>query len=74
MEVTFRGGIHPKGCKELSRQVPLIRFEAKGDIVLPLGQGIGKPAKPTVKKDDLVLMGQIVAEADGFISANIASS
>ena len=74
MEVTFRGGIHPKGCKELSRQVPLIRFEAKGDIVLPLGQGIGKPAKPTVKKDELVLMGQIVAEADGFISANIASS
>ena len=74
MEVTFRGGVHPKGCKELSRQVPLTRYDAKGDIVLPLGQGIGKPAKPTVKKDDVVLVGQIVAEADGFISSNIASS
>ena len=74
MEKTFRGGIHPKGRKELSRQVPLQRFEAKGEIVLPLGQGIGKPAKPLVKKDDLVLTGQIIAEADGFISSNIASS
>ena len=74
MEKTFRGGIHPKGRKELSRQVPLQRFEAKGEIVLPLGQGIGKPAKPLVKKDDPVLTGQIIAEADGFISSNIASS
>ncbi|MBQ6672418.1 MAG: electron transport complex subunit RsxC [Spirochaetales bacterium] len=74
MEKTFRGGIHPKDRKELSRQVPLQRFEAKGEIVLPLGQGIGKPAKPLVKKDDLVLTGQIIAEADGFISSNVASS
>ena len=74
MEKTFRGGIHPKDRKELSRQVPLQHYEAKGEIVLPLGQGIGKPAKPLVKKDDLVLTGQIIAEADGFISSNVASS
>ena len=74
MEKTFRGGIHPKGHKELSRQVPLRPFDPKGDIVLPLGQGIGKPAKPLVKKDDVVLTGQIIAEADGFISSNVASS
>ena len=71
---TFRGGIHPQGHKELSREVPLQRFETKGEIVLPLGQGIGKPAKPLVKKDDVVLTGQIIAEADGFISSNIACS
>ena len=74
METTFRGGVHPKGHKELSRQVPLQRYDARGEIVLPLGQGIGKPAKPTVKKDDEVLVGQIIAEADGFISSNVASS
>ena len=74
METTFRGGVHPKGRKELSRQVPLRMFETKGDIVLPLSQGIGKPAKPVVKKDDPVLVGQIIAEADGFISSNVVSS
>ena len=74
MDTTFRGGVHPKGHKELSRQVPLRPYDAKGEIVLPLGQGIGKPAKSTVKKDDPVLVGQIIAEADGFISSNIACS
>ena len=74
METTFRGGVHPKGRKELSRQVPLRMFETKGEIVLPLSQGIGKPAKPLVKKDDVVLVGQVIAEADGFISSNVVSS
>ncbi len=35
---------------------------------------IGKPAKPVVKRNDLVLAGQVIAEADGFISANVISS
>ena len=74
MEKTFRGGVHPKGHKELSRQVPLRPYDPKGDVVIPLSQGIGKPAKPLVKKDDIVLTGQIIAEADGFISSNVASS
>jgi len=74
MSLTFRGGVHPKGHKELSCQLPLTRYVTKGDIVLPLSHGIGKPAKAVVKKDDPVLVGQIVAEADGFISANVASS
>ena len=74
MSLTFRGGVHPKGHKELSCQLPLSRYVTKGDIVLPLSHGIGKPAKAVVKKDDIVLVGQIIAEADGFISANVASS
>ena len=74
MEKTFRGGVHPKDRKELSRQVPLRPYDPKGDVVIPLSQGIGKPAKPLVKKDDVVLTGQIIAEADGFISSNVASS
>ena len=54
--------------------MPLRPFDPKGDVVIPLSQGIGKPAKPLVKKDDVVLTGQIIAEADGFISSNVASS
>ena len=60
MEKTFRGGVHPKDRKELSREVPLRPFDPKGDVVIPLSQGIGKPAKPLVKKDDVVLTGQII--------------
>ena len=46
----------------------------KGELVFHLNQHIGKPAKPLVQKGDSVLAGQIIAEADGFVSANIISS
>lgn len=68
---TFRGGVHPKEHKSLSREAPLRWFDPKGDLVYPLSQHIGKPAKPNVKKGDPVLVGQCLAEADGFVSAPI---
>ncbi|MCQ2441766.1 MAG: electron transport complex subunit RsxC [Oscillospiraceae bacterium] len=71
---TFRGGVHPSGMKELSQGKPIQFYEPKGDLVFPLSQHIGKPAVPVVKKNDPVLTGQIIAKADGFISANIISS
>ena len=71
---TFRGGVHPKGMKELSRDKAIQYHIPKGDLVFPLSQHIGKPAVPVVKKNDPVLAGQIIAKADGFVSANIISS
>ena len=71
---TFRGGVHPKEWKEFSKDVPLRVFDAKKDMVFVLGQHIGRPARPIVKKNDPVKVGQIIAEADGFVSANIACS
>ncbi len=71
---TFRGGVHPKGMKELSRDKTIQRYLPKGDLVFPLSQHIGKPAVPVVQKNDPVLAGQIIAKADGFVSANIISS
>ena len=71
---TFRGGVHPEGFKELSTGKPVESFLPKGDLVFPLNQHIGKPAKPVVQKGDQVLAGQLIAEADGFVSANIVSS
>ncbi len=71
---TFRGGVHPHDQKALSRDVPLRVYEAKGEMIFPLSQHIGKPAKPLVKKGDEVMVGQIIAEADGFVSANIICS
>lgn len=71
---TFRGGVHPEGHKELSKGSPVELYQPKGDMVFPINQHIGKPARPVVAKGDAVLAGQIIAEADGFVSANIVSS
>lgn len=71
---TFRGGVHPEGYKYLSKGTRVEAYLPKGDLVFPINQHIGKPAKPVVAKGDKVLAGQIIAEADGFVSANIISS
>ncbi|MBR3505000.1 MAG: electron transport complex subunit RsxC [Clostridia bacterium] len=71
---TFRGGVHPADHKDLSREAPLREFLPKGEMVFPLSQHIGKPARPIVKKGDAVLAGQRIAEADGFVSAHIICS
>ena len=71
---TFRGGVHPRAMKGLSGGKPIVYHQAKGEMVFPLNQHIGKPAVPVVKKNDPVLAGQIIAKADGFVSANIISS
>ncbi|MBR2765350.1 MAG: electron transport complex subunit RsxC [Blautia sp.] len=71
---SFRGGVHPAGNKELTRDMALTPFLARQEMVYPLGQHIGKPAAPVVKKGDEVLAGQLIAQADGFVSANIYSA
>ena len=74
MKDTFRGGVHPREHKDLSRKAALRVFDAKGEMVFPLAQHIGKPAKAVVKKGDPVLVGTLLAEADGFVSANVICS
>lgn len=72
--LTFKGGLHPYDGKELSKDKAIQLFVPTGDMVYPLSQHIGAPAKPIVKKGDRVLVGQKIAEAGGFVSANIHSS
>lgn len=72
--LTFSGGIHPYEGKELTMEKPIKEYLPKGDCVYPLSQHIGAPATPVVKKGDRVLVGQKIAEASGFVSANIHSS
>lgn len=74
MKFTFKGGVHPYEGKELTMDKDVIDYLPKGDMVYPLSQHIGAPAKPVVKKGDRVLAGQLIAEAGGFVSANIHSS
>ena len=71
---TFKGGVHPYDGKELSKDKPIRDYLPKGDLVYPLSQHIGAPAKPVVAVGDEVLKGQMIAEAGGFVSAPIYAS
>ena len=71
---TFKGGVHPYEGKELSMDKPIVELMPEGDMVYPLSQHIGAPAVPVVAKGDHVLAGQLIAEAGGFVSANIHAS
>ncbi len=70
-KLTFKGGIHPYDGKELSKDKPIKAVLPKGDLVYPLSQHIGAPAKPIVAKGDHVLTGQKIAEAGGFVAAPV---
>lgn len=71
---TFKGGIHPYEGKELSQDKPVEALQPKGEMVYPMSQHIGAPAKPLVAKGDYVLSGQKIGEPGGFISACVISS
>ncbi|BBF44487.1 electron transport complex protein RnfC [Lachnospiraceae bacterium KM106-2] len=71
---TFKGGIHPFDGKNLSKDKPMQVVLPKGDLVYPMAQHIGAPAKPVVAVGDQVLVGQVIGEASSFISANVCSS
>ena len=72
---TFKGGVHPFEGKELSMDKPVTQLKpTSGEMVYPLSQHIGAPAKPLVKVGDEVLVGQKIADAGGFISAVVNCS
>ena len=73
-KLTFVGGIHPYDGKDLSKDKPIQDVLPKGEMVYPLSQHIGAPAKPIVAKGDRVLAGQKIAESGGFVSAPIYAS
>ncbi len=70
-KLTFSGGIHPYDGKDISKDKPMKEILPKGDLVYPLSQHIGAPAKAIVAKGDHVLTGQKIAEAGAFVSAPI---
>ncbi|MCM1187842.1 MAG: electron transport complex subunit RsxC [bacterium] len=73
-KLTFVGGIHPYDGKELSGNKPIRDILPKGELVYPLSQHIGAPAKAIVAKGDRVLAGQKIAESGGFVSAPVYAS
>lgn len=70
-KLTFLGGIHPYDGKELSKDKPIQEILPGSELVYPLSQHIGAPAKAIVARGDRVLAGQKIAESSGFVSAPV---
>ncbi|MFQ5457146.1 MAG: electron transport complex subunit RsxC, partial [Myxococcota bacterium] len=71
---TFRHGVHPPDNKALTAGIPIRRLPFPDEIVLPLRQHAGRPARPIVREGDRVERGDTLAEADGHLSAPIHAS
>ncbi len=68
---TFPRGIHLEEHKEETNAKPTRRLPFAPEIIVPLAQHIGKPAKAIVFKGQQVTRGEVIAEADGFMSVPI---
>ena len=60
---------HRKNTADLAA----VRIPVPPEVIIPMSMHIGAPAKPVVKAGDLVKVGQLIAEAGGFVSAPIHS-
>lgn len=73
MKTFKKGGVHPAECK-LSAGSPIREAALPKQAVFSMFQHIGAPAKPVVKKGDMVKVGTLLGEAGGFVSAPVYSS
>ena len=67
----FNGGIHPPQHKQESNTRPIAQLPMPARLILPLRQHVGNVPKITVSVGDYVLKGQMLAEAEGMVSAAI---
>lgn len=71
---SFPGGLNLRTYKELTNDKKSLITPLPDKIILPLQQHIGNPSKPLVKKGDMVLKGQKIAEANGYVSVPVHAS
>jgi len=67
----FKGGVKPPTNKTQSLGKPIARAPIPSRLVVPLHQSIGGTPRPVVQAGDKVLKGQLIGEADGWISAAV---
>ncbi len=67
------GGVHPPENK-FSAGKKIEALPVPKTVTIPAGQHIGAPAQILVKRGDEIKVGQVIAKAGGFVSANIHSS
>jgi electron transport complex protein RnfC len=67
----FKGGVKPPTNKTQSLGLPIAIAPMPSRLVVPLHQSIGGTPRPVVQAGDKVLKGQLIGEADGWISAAV---
>jgi len=70
----FHGGVHLPDEKALSNGEPAVDAPLPRQVMIPLQQHIGAPAQARVAVGDRVLKGQLIGEAQGYISAPVHAS
>jgi len=74
MRGSFPGGIRPRTYKDLTAGKATRTLPPPREVVIPLSQHAGAPARACVERDDDVRIGQVVGEADGLVSVPVHSS
>ncbi len=74
MAKSFRGGVHPDDRKRYTAAKPIETAPLPDKVVIPTRQHIGAPCAALVKAGDLVKKGQVIAEAQAFVSSPIHAS
>ncbi len=67
----FKGGVKPATNKSQSTTLPIAPAPLPSRLVVPLHQSIGGTPRPVVQAGDQVAKGQLIGEADGWISAAV---
>ncbi len=70
MSIRSLSGVHVPHRKNTAA-MPAVRIPVPETVTVPLSMHIGAPAKCVVKVNDEVCVGQLIAEAGGFVSAPI---
>ena len=74
---TFSGGVHPREIgngKDATKSLQVINAAAPARVTIAMVQHGGAPAACCVKVGQTVNMGQVIGEAQGFISAPVHAS
>ena len=74
MTKSFRGGVHPDDRKRYTAGKCIETAPIPEKVIIPTRQHIGAPCVPLVKVGDLVKKGQLIAEAQAFVSSPIHAS
>ncbi len=71
--LSFRGGVHPPGSKELTVGSEIQGGPAVKQVAIMLSQHIGAVCRPLVEKGGAVQAGQKIGDSDAFVSAPVHS-
>lgn len=71
---TFARGVHPAECKQLAEEAPIEVLPTPKQVRIALLQHLGAPCEASVKPRSEVALGDVVGQAEAFVSAPVHAS